>query len=204
MNLKNKISIALESSLRFFIVSLDKNTEIKFDDIFDYSYNIINFDGGEIDAENSSDLINELGRKSLKKDIIIIDRFDDLNVIVQNKLLKSLEEIGEDKIIFALVNSFNRVIDTIRSRAYILDYNGLSNTNTFSYKNSSYKSLLKEVKVNNKTIDLLTYDCSFFDRSSVQKINNIITEHNIRVESNCNNELCFDLLCYKILEDRWK
>ncbi len=105
---------------------LEKN---KYGSLFDW-YQVLGVKNkqGEIRVDDSQEILKLLALKSYEGGykIMIIWMADKLNIAASNKLLKLLEE-PTDKTVFILISENEEdIIQTIRSRCQVLNFNGLS------------------------------------------------------------------------------
>lgn len=99
---------------------------------------------GEIRVDDATEILKSLSLKSYEGGykIMIIWMADKLNIAASNKLLKLLEEPPEKTVFILISENEEDIIQTIRSRCQILQFNGLS------------EAVIAEVLVANEKIDL--------------------------------------------------
>ena len=83
---------------------------------------------GEIRVDDATEILKSLSLKSYEGGykIMIIWMADKLNIAASNKLLKLLEEPPEKTVFILISENEEDIIQTIRSRCQILQFNGLS------------------------------------------------------------------------------
>jgi DNA polymerase III subunit delta' len=107
-------------------------TQNPYGGLFDW-YSVLGVQNkqGEIRVDDAQEILKSLALKSYEGGykIMIVWMADKLNTAASNKLLKLLEEPPE-KTVFILISEHEEdIIQTIRSRCQILNFNGLSEAN---------------------------------------------------------------------------
>ncbi len=210
MNLEDKLSNALSSSARFFIIegNEQKNYE-RISRFYQEKEMLLSFiEGEELKAENARALVSELSKKSIQDEVIVINRFEEVGEVSQNILLKSLENMSAQKTIIALCSHTFGILETIISRAYHLFLGEQSEDSLkLDYLLSPNHSKVEKITwFSNLEDDALQYN-NLLETSGENIIKNLklsreVLQYLRRVEANCNKELCADLLLYRILEEQ--
>ena len=214
--MSDKIANILGSNARFFIMEGDQENIAKevisfFDSQFEFTLFEIN--GKEFKAENARSLVAELTKKSFKKNIYLFYDFEQIDSVPQNILLKSLEELGESKIVIGLCDSIAGILDTVISRSCHVflheNKNGNEKPSAFEPNNSGRLDDLTrcyQFLEENEVTDGYSFLYGISQLDDIKRknqINSLILEYTRRIEANGNRDLCADLLIYKILEERW-
>lgn len=219
----------LNSNSSFFLIEADYNQiesalvdalsiKYKIEDFYNH-VDVRIFDSKELQIADVKQIIFEMGlRPFFSKKIIIFKNFEKIGELSQNAMLKSIEELPKDTLIISVCNDTISVLDTIKSRAYSVylnrEFDGL---NKSSLKNLSKQEILKlfEDKLEkNDTLNILenliisegAYLKANLDQNKYFKdivdINNELNKCYNYINSNCNRNLCLDLLLYRILEEK--
>lgn len=220
---------ALKSSSAFYIFEGD--TEGIYSDLkasliniykindFENNVDIRNYLGDEMDVEITKKLVFEIGLKPYaNKKIIIINNFQKLKEICQNILLKCLEELPEDTLVFGISLDTVGVLDTIKSRAYNL-YLGQSETLKIDERTlieMGSKEIIQMFTKKFNDDDIIAILNSTFLKSEnllknqelLESIGTNLRVHEFanecyrRISSNCSKALSYDLLLFRILEEK--
>jgi len=132
-----------------FILDYIKNEKIP-----EYSINYFN---EEIKVENAKYIRRILSKKYSEKYLIVIT--SQLNKIAQNALLKSIEEISENVSVIISLNNLSTVLDTIKSRFFIVKLSTNINEDdidTFTLPDTAKEAFLLIDNFISKNIDLST------------------------------------------------
>ena len=120
---KNPKSIDFIADWREFII------ENPYGSLFDW-YAVLGVQNkqGEIRVDDAQEILKSLSLKSYEGGykIMIVWMADKLNIAASNKLLKLLEEPPEKTVFILISENEEDIIQTIRSRCQILNFNGLS------------------------------------------------------------------------------
>lgn len=212
----SSIKIALDANLSFYLFKGDPSLILKEIQIFfkETEAYISYLEGEEFSVENTKALVSKLNVQSSNLQVFLIKNFDSISIQSQNILLKIIENLGENKILIGICKDFDSILDTIMSRAYYL-YTSTKEAEMDLEANPS-KDILKKIELNqigtfnayrelskhldsNSVKDILDQEEVSFQRLSF--INNAL-HYFKRIEANCNNELCLDLLIYRTLEEK--
>ncbi len=219
----------LNSNSSFFLIEADYNQiesalvdalsiKYKIEDFYNH-VDVRIFDSKELQIADVKQIIFEMGlRPFFSKKIIIFKNFEKIGELSQNAMLKSIEELPKDTLIISVCNDTISVLDTIKSRAYSVYLNReFDELNKSSLKNLSQQEILKlfEDKLEkNDTLNILenliisegAYLKANLDQNKYFKdivdINNELNKCYNYINSNCNRNLCLDLLLYRILEEK--
>lgn len=208
MNKKVCIENALGFRLSFYIFKgdesyLKKEIEGHFKD---KEISIVYIDGDELDAENTRELITKLSVQYSQKKVFVISHFENVSQQVQNMLLKIIEELGEHKVLIALCNESDGILDTILSRSYYAYAPHDEKNDKSDFRLPIESNTLSAFRQLSQSLDdanlkqLVTSDLE--DRACHLIVNHVLAYFD-KTEANCNKELCLDLLIYRILEDKW-
>lgn len=222
---KNLISKALNYSFILIEGNQEKSYEEtklcvsdKFSiDNFDTNIDIRTYTGDSIDVELIKKIISEIGLKPFgNKKIIIINNFQLLKEICQNMLLKCLEELPKDTLVIGITKDTIGILDTIKSRAYNV-FIGNFNRETgeektlVDFNNREIINILTKVDEDqlntllNNT--LLKIEDNIKSNSSINigknlRVNELSDQCYKRIVGNCNKSLSYDLLLFRILEEK--
>lgn len=120
---KNPKSIDFIADWRQFII------ENPYGSLFDW-YAVLGVQNkqGEIRVDDAQEILKSLSLKSYEGGykIMIVWMADKLNIAASNKLLKLLEEPPEKTVFILISENEEDIIQTIRSRCQVLNFNGLS------------------------------------------------------------------------------
>lgn len=120
---KNPKSLDFIADWRLFIA------QNPYGGLFDW-YSILGVQNkqGEIRVDDAQEILRSLSLKSYEGGykIMIVWMADKLNIAASNKLLKLLEEPPEKTVFILISENEEDIIQTIRSRCQILNFNGLS------------------------------------------------------------------------------
>ena len=120
---KNPKSIDFIADWREFII------ENPYGSLFDW-YAVLGVQNkqGEIRVDDAQEILKSLSLKSYEGGykIMIVWMADKLNIAASNKLLKLLEEPPEKTVFILISENEEDIIQTIRSRCQVLNFNGLS------------------------------------------------------------------------------
>ncbi len=208
----NKIADIFGSQSHFYL--LEGQREILATEIEEYfsqnsSCSFFKIEGAEFKADHARELVAELLKKSFELDIFLFYDFEQIDPIAQNILLKSLEELGENKIIIAICNSVSGILDTIVSRAYHeffqerTDSDEVELGRAFEKKSDKLKYYfeLLEQKEPSQWYQTLSDADTLKNILDQTKANQLILKYAKSIEANVNKDLCTDLLIYKLLEE---
>lgn len=221
--------IMLDSNSSFFLIESDFKTieselvgslsrKFKIDDFYN-NIDVRTFDSKELQISDIKQIVFEMGLKPFfNKKIIIFKNFEKIGELAQNAMLKSIEELPSDTIIIAICNDTIGILDTIKSRAYSIYLNRESDIKEGkSLTSFSTQEILKifEDKLEKNDIlsileglmaseyvfmkDAVKSDKNFKD---IVNINTKLNKCYNYINSNCNRNLCTDLLLYRILEEK--
>ena len=147
------------------------------------------------------------------KRIAIIDDLDRINKFGANALLKILEEPPSNSVIFVISNNKSNVLDTIRSRCRILQFNNLSKEDTSAIITNNLTEDIKTESLNQLNLlsngipgkgillfqnnGLEIYNCIIdifeninkINQSNVEELNSLINSKNNNLELNVLKEL---------------
>lgn len=128
-------------------------------------------------------LLDYLNLTTDKQNIIIFENLDQMNIYINNALLKLLERPTINTNFFILTNNSNALLQTIKSRSFILKTEKINDKKIISefYKNDIYDDLFLFYLAKSKAIDLVKVE------ESAQKILNKrmeIDDLNNEIESN--------------------
>lgn len=223
---KNLISKALNYSFILIEGNQEKNYEDtkfcvrdKFSiDNFDTNIDIRTYTGDIIDVELTKKIISEIGLKPFgNKKIIIINNFQLLKELCQNMLLKCLEELPKDTLVIGIAKDTIGILDTIKSRAYnvfIGDFNRETDEKKtlVDFNNREIINILTS-KVDEEQLNtllnntLLKIEDNIKSNSSINigknlRVNELSDQCYKRIVGNCNKSLSYDLLLFRILEEK--
>ncbi len=122
-NIAKQILCQDEQSANFF----DKNNHP------DYLY--IAAENGKILSENSQKIKEFLSMRPVMAGykVVQIDDADKMNLILQNKLLKTIEEPLSDVIFFLISDNFDSLLDTVKSRLIRMSFSPLTAEDIANY-----------------------------------------------------------------------
>lgn len=177
-----------------------------------------------IEPKNKTITINQI--RQLQKDLmletknkrmIVFFNFDSTQLVVQNSLLKTIEENNDNNLFIFLVNNLEKVISTIQSRSKIINW--LSNSEDSQPRPSQeIINLIKEIKESEKPIFIFKKEFSeitqekliyyldqlifFFQEKLIEKSNydvDLILKEFFKLRfyvknNNLNSQLAFDHL----------
>lgn len=221
--------IMLDSNASFFLIESDFETiegelvgslsrKFKIDDFYN-NIDVRIFDSKELQISDIKQIVFEMGLKPFfNKKIIIFKNFEKVGELAQNAMLKSIEELPSDTIIISICNDTIGILDTIKSRAYSIYLNReLSAKESKSLRSLSTQEILKifedklekndilEILENFMASEFILMKDAVNNNKNVKDIININTKLNKcynYINSNCNRNLCTDLLLYRILEEK--
>ncbi len=146
----------------------------------DYLY--ISAEDGKILSENSEKINAFLSMKPslANKKVIHIDDADKMNAILQNKLLKTVEEPKVDAVFFLVSSNYEMLLDTLKSRLIRISFNPLSSSDLIDYAEANE----------------LHYNSDIIEESygSIERL--------IELSDESNNKNEFDKLLMAIIENR--
>lgn len=210
MNLKNKLDHALRSNAHFFLLEGNEQESLGIvREYFSATHQISMLDAAELKVENARNLVLELAKKSLSHELFIITHFEMMSEASQNILLKSLEEMVGEKMIFGLCSHTFGILDTVISRAYHIfvpaNDDKASGSSTFYDKTklekiAYFSSCLDENNVLEYTVFMEKIAGQAVSATQLRAYRQFVEYHQ-RIEANCNKELCADLLLYQLLEE---
>lgn len=211
MKSSKALEIAFSSSAQFFVIQAEYDFAVKaIENCRSFqSDNLFFVSASELNTENARFFVSELSKTTINRDIYVIRFFDKLSQSAQNILLKSLESIGNGKVVIGVCEHTQGLLDTILSRAYyvyiptdeeIISKEFIDQTlpKTVVLKNA--ESFLDETAVLSKKL-FHSKDCGEEVARFVFENRNML-DYFRRIEANCNKDLCFDLLIYKLLEGK--
>lgn len=231
-NIEQTIKLMTESNASFFLIEgnvsiiyeavnsvLSKKYEI---DNFENNVDVRIFEAGELSVADVKKIIFEIGLKPyFQKKIIIFKNFERVSEQSQNALLKCLEDLPDDTILFSLCSETIEILDTIKSRAYYQYISGPQKSEElsdgidllaaskktiiefFNEKMDKEDIIIKLDQLISKNQELIKK--SIFENDINQqliKINDLANECHDYIKSNCNKNLSSDLFLYKILEEK--
>ena len=214
MKVNNKIEIALDSNAQFFIFEGNKELTLSSVEMFYDKKNaeITYIEASELKADATRELVSVLNTKAIHLDVTIVLDMNKLHVTSQNILLKSLENLGNSRIIVGICETQEGLLDTIRSRGY---YQYISNQEQALPERAelldNHINKLEKLMLFSRDFDennIFVYNFKVGDIQSKEnlskkiRLNNLVLEYNNRIDANVNKDLCKDLLAYKILEDK--
>lgn len=221
--------LMLSSNSSFFLIEADYNQiesalievlsiKYKIEDFYNH-VDVRIFDSKELQITDVKQVIFEMGlRPFFDKKIVIFKNFEKIGELSQNAMLKSIEELPKDTIIISVCNDTIGILDTIKSRAYSVYLNReFEESKNNSLKNLPKQDILKlfEDKLEKNDIlnilENLMISEYFYLRKNLEQneyfkdiidINNKLKKCYNYINSNCNRNLCLDLLLYRILEEK--
>lgn len=200
------IDSILQSHAQFYL--LQGNESAWIEDITAFFQNsnalIHRFSGSDIDVETVRNFIFTLNVQFDNLHIFLITDMEQCSVQTQNMLLKSIENLGENKIIIGLCQRLDGILSTVTSRASFFSRPSADSLQTKSFDDHRFRT--KCANPFGYWSDLLGNTPSealynvFTSNNSNYQIQTLLREYYERLNANCNPELCGDLLLYKILE----
>ncbi|MBN1637827.1 MAG: hypothetical protein JW866_02595 [Ignavibacteriales bacterium] len=121
-----------------------------------YQLNITDANNIRIDSIREINKALSINFDDIKYRVILISNAELMNIQAQNALLKNLEEPPHNVIIILLTSNINKLLPTIISRCWLIQFNNLSNEN------------VKNILINNFNVEeQLASDLSVFSNGSV-------------------------------------
>lgn len=229
MNNNRVLELMLNSNSSFFLIEADYNqiesmlvevlsNKYKIEDFYNH-VDVRVFDSKELQIADVKQIIFEMGlRPFFNKKIIIFKNFEKVGELSQNAMLKSIEELPKDTLIISVCNDTMGILDTIKSRAYSIYLNReFKEHENKSLENFSKQEILKifEDKLEKNDIlnileKLMISEYYFMKEAldeqkyfkNIVNINDKLNKCYNYINSNCNRNLCTDLLMYRILEEK--
>lgn len=146
----SKMIMCLDDSTKEYCNSCKSCIEFNTNNNPDFFY--VEPDGNSIKIDTIREMLKKVAEKPIisRKKIFMIDNADKMTVEAQNCLLKTLEEPPEYICIILISSNENSLLNTIKSRCTIINFNKISNKEIKEYLENE----LKETNITKNIIDM--------------------------------------------------
>ncbi len=154
----------------------DKLSENFFDKGSHPDYLYIEPENGKILSQNSQKIIEFLSMKPSMAEykVVHIDDAEKMNLVLQNKLLKTIEEPNDTSVFFLVSSNYDLLIDTLKSRLIRISFSPLSSDEIKKYARENDIEYTDEIIVSSsgsigKFIELTSGDKRAYEFNRLMK-----------------------------------
>ena len=195
----------------FLLVGLDIKS-IK-EQVLDY-FGILNFEANPdvfvLDNSEKNILVKDISKLiekvsmspiTMQQKIFIILDAEYLSSICQNKLLKTIEELPHDSVLFLIASGTNNILNTIKSRSFVIHtFSEVLASEIVDLKDAVGGVALLEKKSDNQIYEILYSSAQNLGLQQKSDTLKLLDQLMLRFNSNCNKVNSLDWFFLKIGE----